>query len=423
MKKHCVLCIVCILSLLSAAVHAGGSSEEVSDSETEVIEQIDFTRPRRMVFLFEAPESFSEFNKFFIYNSVLTQIFGSTPEVVILESEEDEIPPTFEGKQELIRRTDADSWVFVQVQGDLNNVTYYYETFDLLKLIKFGETTIETGLRLDFKALSRGIIWEGLVEVIKENFFYLVNEEKLTINALPGTTISGLTSEDILIDETGATALDLPNPAIYSYRAVINGHYPIENELYLGFNETTLELEQKSTIRWNLDILLNNFQFFGVNVAWFPVPADVFFKLGFKTYAFGLYLISNSPDILRTNPLSVIRLDGGFYFLDKINLLRPYLALGAGLRLDHSEGKFIDEITPAEISLTLGAEISLPDRFLRFYAEYNPIMFISTDINEFKAASFLNYLFSDNEIPGFIFADETLAFDLRNFNLGVRFSF
>ena len=367
--------------------------------------QADFSRPRRMVFFFDAPETFSVGEHFFIYNSALTAIYGSNPEVVILESEETKIPPTPEGKQELARRVDADSWVFVQVQGDPSNVTFYYETFDMLTFKRIGEKTIDTKLRIDLRALTRSNLWSDLVSAIRDNYSALLNREDLTITGLPGTVISNLPSEEeIVLDETGSVTMSLQTPFAYNYRAALNGYYTVQEEFYLGFEDITLELEQKPAINWSLEFSLNNIQFLGFQAYWFPVPADVFISFGFTTYALGLYFISNSPELFHVNPLSVLKLHFGSYFFDKANLLRPYSAIGAGLRIEHSAERFgIDETTPVEISLVGGLEYSFPDRFLRFYVEYNPIMFISNDVQEFRAKSFWNYLFTNNEIPGYVF--------------------
>ena len=421
---------ILLLFLSPVFLYSGGVEEQTGE---DVIERSDFVRPRRMMFLFSAPESFSEFEKFYIYNSVFTEISGATPEVVILESEEDTVPPTFEGRQELIRRIDADSWVFVEVLGDPSNISFYHETFDVLNVRAFGEKTIETGLRLDFRALSRGDIWNDLVSAIQNNYSYLVDREDLTIAGLPDTVITELVlEEELVLDRTGSTTLSLQSPATYSYYAALDGYYPIREEFYLGFEDLTIDLVQRPSINFSLDFSMSNFQFLGFQFYWFPVPADVFIRVGFTTYALSLYLISNSPVLFRYNPLTVIKLHGGFYLFDKINLTRPYLALGAGIRIEHSladeatntPGRFgFDENTPVEVSLVLGVETSLPDRFLRFYAEYNPTMYISKDVKEFKAGSFFNYIFDGDERPGYVFAEQTFTFDFRNFNLGVRMSF
>ena len=434
----------------SATLFAGGAGEGVEDEE--VIKQADFVRPRRMVFLFDVPsDTFTDFEKFFVYNSVLTDIYGANPEVVILESEEQEVPPTVEARQELVRRVDADSWVFVQVQGDVSNVTFYHETYDLLTIKKFGEKTIETGLRLDLRTLSRGDIWRDLVIAIQDNYSNLLDQENVTITGLPGTVIADVIlqnpvayiyralldgyyptgtviadvtpNSEIVLDATGDVTVALQNPAAYTYRALLDGYYPIQEEFFLGFEPRLIELEQKPTISWSVDFLLNNFQFVGVRAYWFPVPADWFIRFGFTTYAFGLYLIDNSPAIIGANPLTVITLQTGLFLFDKINLLRPYLALGAGLRVEHSTTRVgLAENTPVELSLVAGVEYSFPDRFLRVYAEYSPTMYISEDITEFKNASFLNYLLPDGTAPGYVSADN-LSFDLRSFSVGVRLSF
>lgn len=414
---------------LPLALFAAATAE---DSGENVVDDTIFQRQRRMLFLFDAPEDFSEYEKFFIYNSVLAAISRASPEVVILESEEVEVPAVFEDRQLLVRESDADSWVFVQVQGDRSNTTFYYETFDLLTLTTYGETTIETGLRIDLRTISRGTQWDGLAKTIRDNYFYLIDREDVSINAPPGAVITGLSSDEIIIDESGNTVVSLFNPAIYNYHVDLNGHYSIEEEFYLGFTEFDLEIDPIPTINFALELSFNSFQFLGFQAYWYPVPANWFVGLGFTTYSLGLYLVNDTPDLVRSNPLTTIKLQSGIYLFDEINLLRPYISLGAGLRIVHipddpdttaEDGIFeINKATPLEISLALGVELSLDDRFVRVFAEYVPVMFISSDIEEFRDASFLNYLYSSNEIPGYTFL-ENLAFDFRNFAVGMRFTF
>ncbi len=431
-RSWLVLCCVSVLTIAPVAVlGAAGNAEDQFFEEAvsqidgqEVINRAEIVRPRRMAFLFDASAAeFSEFDRLMVYNSILTAIFDANPQVVILESLETSVPPTFEDRQQLARQIDADSWVLVMMNGTFDNVSFYTELFDLLTLETFGDKTIDTGLRLDYRVLSRGF-WDDLKNGISENFEGVVDRQDVKITALPGTEILGISDPAIVIPEGGPIEISLQSPAVYTFKAKLPGYYSLVDNFYLGYDAYDLDVNQKKKVVWGAELGLNNLQFLDLQGFFFIIPADFFVRLGFTTYALGIYFINDGLYLFRSNPLSTVQLHLGYYFFESQSFLRLYAAMGIQLRIEHREERFgLDTTAPAALSFASGLEYSFPGRGFRLFVEYNPLLYFPKDVEKFRQASFPSkYIGNENKIPGFLFTDN-VAFSYTNFVVGVRYFF
>ena len=429
MKDHGItnrLCVMLFVGLtLIGPVFAQDSGPNSSDGS--VVEFATFARPRRMIFFFEVTEdTITEYNQFVLYNSIMTTAGSANPDVIVLESPDTVVPPTLEGKHDLARIIDADAWLYVSIAGSMESLRAEIETFDILRQTYHGAHTIQPTVRTDARTLSRGF-WDPIAETLRSSYGRVVDTVEVRIAGRPGTRVTGLAETAIELDDT-EIAIPLPNPATYTYRAELAGHYPIEDTFYLGFDSVTIELDHVPGARWAVDAYGNNFQFPGMNFSWYFVPATAFVRAGFTTFAFGVYLVeglSGNAPLISGNPLTNFSAHAGLYVTEPGRDLRLYGGAGAFVRLLHdfpSDGESVfgpEPTAPYGFAPFIGVEYS-PWLSFRFYVEYAPLLYRTADPDEFRARSFPLHLFPDGRIPGYLFFD-SFALDYRTLALGVRF--
>ncbi len=398
-------------------------------SNEPIVEFATFSRPRRMIFFFEVTEdTLTEYDRFVLYNSIMATAGSANPDVIVLEAPDTAVPPTLEGKHDLARIIDADAWLYVSIAGSMDDLRAEIETFDILRQTYHGALTIQPGVRTDARTLSRGF-WDPIAETIRSSYGQVVDTVEVRITAQPGTRITGLAETAIELDGTEIT-VPLPNPATYTYRAELVGHYPIDDTFYLGFDSVQIELEHIRGARWGVELYGNNIQFPGMNVTRYLIPATAFVRTGFTTYALGVYLVegfSGNAPLVSGNPLTNLSAHAGLYFSEPGRDLRWYGGGGAFLRLVHdfaadADGGPVFGVEPtAPFGFTpfAGIEYS-PWLSLRFFVEYAPLLYRTVDSDEFRARSFPLHLYPDGRIPGYLFFD-SFALDFRNVAVGVRF--
>src|SRR6056297_2613124 len=153
---------VCLLFLLIITVSfAQDSAQSAEDRSID-----DFARPRRMIYFYETePESLSSFDRFLLYNSILTSVSAASSSVVVVESPDIDVPITQEGREELARRVDADAWLYVYVAGGLDDLTVRSGLYDMTAGEEVAETIIRPGFPITYRTLARGF-WDELAEAV-----------------------------------------------------------------------------------------------------------------------------------------------------------------------------------------------------------------------------------------------------------------
>jgi hypothetical protein len=383
-----------------------------------------FGRPRYMVFLFEAEEdTLSPEQNFLLYNSILSAVAEANKDVVILESPDPSVPRTKEGREELARRVNADSWLSVVASGGFQNLTIEADIFDILRQESTGHEIIRPGFVVDSRTIARGF-WDGIVTDISKDYSRIVDFTTLTVHGRPGTELVGVPGGPYRIDSTGTLVEKIPYPSVFLLRARAAGVYVVERPLTLGIDKTEVDLGQVSKPWVGVEASLSSLQFPMVRVWGSIIPALVFVRMGVSTQMIGLYPIDNAQSVLVTgSPLSFLSLDAGVYVLPAENFFRLYVAAGGYLRFSHSPGHLglDNDGAPGAITATVGAEYS-PSRRIRFLLAYEPALIFASDPQRFIKISFVTNSYPSGQVPGYVVLPWGLI-DLRNVYVGMRADF
>ena len=384
-----------------------------------------FGRPRYMIYFFQAEQdTLSPPQEFVLYNSILAAVAEANRDVIILESPDKSVPSSQEGKEELARRINADSWLSVVASGGFSNPTIEVETYDILRQKTFGQEIIRPGFVVDYRTISMGF-WDNLAKAIKDNYGRVVDLSTLTVHGRPGTTLEGIPGGPYTVDQSGTWSRQVPYPSAFTVRARAGGYYDVSRPLFLGIEPQAVDLGQVKKPWFGAELNLSSLQFPSFR-AWFSiVPASIFVRLGITTQLVGVYLIDNAPGLLVAGaPLSLLELDGGMYLNAPEQLLRFYVAAGGYLRVTHPPAPTfaIDtNAAPGAVTISLGGEFS-PSRRVRFVAEYQPAFILAADPDKFISLSFVPNSFPSGSVPGYVVLPYGL-FDLRTLYLGVRLDF
>jgi len=383
-----------------------------------------FGRPRYMIYFFQAEQdTLSATQEFVLYNSILAAVAEANRDVVILESPDRSVPAAQEGKEELARRINADSWLSVVASGGFSNPTIQVETYDILRQKTYGQEIIRPGFVVDYRTISMGF-WDNLAQAIKDNYARVVDLSTLTVHGRPGTTLDGIPGGPYTVDQSGTWSRQVPYPSAFTVHARAGGYYDVDRPLFLGIEPQVVDLGQVKKPFFGAEINLSSLQFPGFR-AWFSIiPASVFARVGITTQLVGVYLIDNAPGLLVTGaPLSLVQVDGGIYLNPPEQLLRFYVAAGGYLRVTHPPAPSfaLDEAAAGAITISLGGEFS-PSRRIRFVADYQPAFILAPDPNKFISQSFVPNSFPSGSVPGYVVLSYGL-FDLRNLYIGMRIDF
>ena len=404
--------------LLSAALGLGPARPAVG--------QDALARPRYMLYLFDAEEdAFTEREEFLLYNAVLTETAAATDAVVVLESPDPEVPDERRAWESLARSVNADSWLRVVASGGFENLTVEVETYDLLRRELVAEEVIRPGFVVDYRIISAGI-FEDVAGMLRDNYERIVDTTELTVEGLPGTSVSGLPGGPREIDDSGAISLSVPASSTYGLTAALRGHYPVDEELFLGVDPQTVSLEQVARPQFGLDLRIASLQFPGLRFWYYlPLPVDLFTRTGFTTQAIGLYPIDNSSRLVQAgSSLSRWSFDAGGYLTAPREFLRLYAGAGGFLRFVHpslSELSLERDAAAGALTVFLGAEYSQSRRF-RFFFEYEPAYIFADDPGRFIDVTFVRNRFPGDNPPGFVVLDSAVV-DLRNLYIGARWDF
>lgn len=413
---------IVFLLVISVVSFAQDSAQSVEDRSLE-----DFARPRRMVYFYETePGSLSSFDRFLLYNSILTSVSAASNSVVVVESPDLDVPITQEGREELARRVDADAWLHVYVAGGLDDLTVRSGLYDMTAVGGVVETIIRPGFPVSYRTLARGF-WEDLVEAVSTGFSPIVEASEATITGLPGTVIRNLPGGPYELDEMGQLTLLLPTPSTYSLRATLAGFIPSNEAFYIGDEPRTIPLVQLPTYRFAVDLLASSFQFPGVRFRYHVVPGFWFVRLGLTTQYAGMNFVPNQPLFsFGESKLSTVYLDGGTMTGDPGAFTRLLLGGGLFARLRHEPLGLETDEAIGGVHLSVGAEVAPWRREpffrnLKFFAEYQPAFFFAPEPDAFLERTFAWNAFPGGTVP-LIYGLGWGVIDLRDLYLGLRFA-
>ena len=189
-----------------------------------------------------------------------------------------------------------------------------------------------------------------------------VKKTLVRVSAAPGTTISGLGKEPIVMPEEGFVDLPLRVPVTLPWRAVAAGAYP-ESGFFAALEQgQSLKIPRRPLRPWTIEA--------GVTMLSFPEiwahrsfgEDRYFLRFGLAQYLLGLYLVNEevgqeTPPPLISLPMVIPGLGIGMYFLPSDTYVRPYGHASAFARILLLRGAFgFDTVAPVGLSAFLGAE-------------------------------------------------------------------
>jgi len=322
----------------------------------------------------------------------------------------------------LAQKAGADFWLWAQVSTDAGKTHVRVRGFDVpAQATKFDTTVTREGelspLELPFEK------WDDIVSLVTASLpsgepegqdSTGPQEVTLTIRALPGTLITGPGGKMARAGGDGFASLNLPGPGEYSLRATVSGYYPETSRFFLAGN-TELILNQTPASWWAIDASLLEIGYPSFDVARFIIPNSFYVKLGFTTYAVGLAF--TDTHVVTNNPLTNLVFQTGIYLRPEDVLFRPYINLGAFLRIVHAPGKLfgVDPMSWGGFQFSIGTEIGSSPRG-RFFFEYQPMMYTASIPGLLQAS------FESRDPPaGWSFSPKS-AFNFLCFRVGYRWA-
>jgi hypothetical protein len=245
----------------------------------------------------------------------------------------------------------ADCWLLVKVQPQDDQLDIAASLFDIS-----GETLL---WEMSFNGTKRlqeleSALWQELVgaveealppraqEFVVEEIIRKVSEvqvvEKivgvpLTIEALPGTRISGLTKEQIIIPAEGRETLEVPGGATYQIRAAKKSYYPEEIGFFVDKEALTVDIKQKPSARFGAELLMNFDKFTGLGLYYFPVRGFLFAGLRGEASFFRVLPPFDVDKWDWDSRNIMLSLDLGCYLFPADSFFRVALSAGTFMRL------------------------------------------------------------------------------------------
>ena len=203
--------------------------------------------------------------------------------------------------------------------------------------------------------------WIPLVEAA-ETSLPKVKKTLVRVSAAPGTTVTGLSEEPLLIPEEGFLDLPLRVPVTLPWRAVSKGAYP-ESGYFAALEQgMNLEIPRRPLRLWSVEAGLTMLSFPEV-WAHRNIGEDIYFiRFGMAQYLAGLYLTNEEFDedpqpAILSLPLVMPGAGFGMYFLPSDAYVRPYGYASVFARILLLRGAFgFDTVAPIGTNAFLGAE-------------------------------------------------------------------
>ncbi len=307
--------------------------------------------------------------------STLTE--QQTEAMVILY--EDEAPASNRELTETALAEGSSAWLLVTIEGSAERASYRSVAFDLVarKYLFEIEKQLDQGVRT--RDLARRF-WSEIAALLGETLQTVIPGTEITFLGEPGTKVTGISDEPIVLEEDGRAVRTLINPNYYEYRATRVGYFPVEGVLIVGDASATVELDQRKATRHTIEGGLTTLNFPTVAYRYDIIPQWVFAGAFVTSYSLG-YSLADSGEETRlfvSVPLHEIRLVAGGFFLPVDARVRPYGALFGGTRVvTADEFSGLDPWTRVQAGVILGTEFPLYRRIVG-YAEYYPTMLFSS---------------------------------------------
>jgi hypothetical protein len=273
----------------------------------------------------------------------------------------------------------ASAWLAVTIEGSPESARYQSIAFDLVARKYLFEVAHESDQGIRTRDLARRF-WSDIAALLGETLKTVIPGTEIAFVGAPGTKISGITDEPIVLDGDGRAVRTLINPNYYEYRATRIGFYPVKGALLVGDDPKTVELVQPEATRHTIEVGLTTLNFPTVAYRYDVIPQWVFTGASITSYSLGYSLADRGPesDLFVSLPLQEIRVVAGGFFLPVDAPVRPYGALFAGTRLVTASEFFgLDPLSRVQAGVILGAEFPV-FRSIVGYAELFPTTLLAS---------------------------------------------
>jgi len=381
--------------------------------------------PRRLLFVMEKGGLFSSYtdNELIILKrSFLTALSDVDDAPVPIDYSLKSFPGSTEDRSKVAREAGADCWLVVKISGR-GSPTISVVSYDLLyniKTLDFSATRHEDFSMLDVYRER----WDDVIPQVAKAYPPIVSHAytrgppgpvTLTIHAVAGTSITGLSPKPLRVGQAGTVTIDLPSPAPYSLRATASGYVPNAMDFYLN-GQTDLPITQLRSPWLKLDGAFQDGLFPGFS-ANFSIPSQRFFgRLEVTTYRVGIAV--NQNQFFASLPLTTYSLILGMYLTPEEKETRWYAGVGALLRVSWPGGAslVVDNLLPFGIRMVGGCDFPLFGR-MRSFVEWTPTVYYNP-----QPALFAAYFGNNNAGPLSYTSVPPFALGLFEIRFGLRYA-
>ncbi len=329
--------------------------------------------------------AFSEAERAVTARSVAFALQSAEKRMAVIDYGSAVFPESRDERAQECARLRADGWLWIGLSGEKTAPILFVECFDIgsERMLLSTEMKKEQELSLAelaeekwtdiVKAVAAG--FQGALHVSSETAATGAGTALVTIQALPGTVITGLPEGPLTVGEDGKASRRVPVPNVYTIRGAVAGYSPVTIDFYL-LADRKLSLPQKPAPRWAFDASGLNALFPGGAVSFHMIPNWLFARFDAVTYLVGLQLRDES--FLYSMPLFNFRLGAGGYMTPEDFPIRPYAAAGGFLRICWLAGFLpeVEPISPGGMFLEIGAEIPVMEQG-RLFIEYSPMDYLT----------------------------------------------
>jgi hypothetical protein len=340
----------------------------------------DASTPRRILVAVEKGflAGFSDDDLGILERSFLTTLSAAEGAPSALAFGNGQFPSRPADREKAARDRGADAWLLLTVGGGAARPVLSVSSYDLIYQVTTLSFTVNRREPFPIMDIDREL-WGDVVPRIVAAYPAILpsaynrgalSPAAVTIRALPGTVVSGLSPKPVVVGKDGTASLQLPSPLPYSLRATLGGYIPVSQSIYFhGQPEITIPQARSPWLLVDFTLLDGFFPGVSGTLASSPFPG--FVRLGFTTFRAGIAI--NQDNALVSIPLSQLTLHLGLYLASEDKPLRGYVGAGGLVRLSLPPGGelTVDALMPWGVQVIIGMEIAFSSK-LRSFVELSP---------------------------------------------------
>ncbi len=349
------------------------------------------TISRRLYIFIEGKTGISLKEEGLLRQTLILGITGSGPIVVIEAKQKQPVPEQDIDKTDFAAERGADVWLEVLASAERGTASIEARLFD----IKSGAILFEKSFQseLNVSRLEEGfwneLVWD-LIRYLEPASQQIVQGDikgveeirviehpkgvEVTLEAIPGTRITGFGRELYIVDESGSLKLEAVPSATYCIEARHWKYYPDKKSLYLRREPETISFQQIPGSKLGLEFISNMHNDNGIGVLYYLLPNYFYANFRFVNSFFSIMppFVNKDRDEWFTRNLE-FSLSVGSYINSPLAVARFAFTAGGFVRFSFPEGHSprLHPVFPYGWTAASIMEISTSPRF-RFYLEWAP---------------------------------------------------